>query len=225
MVLDEIKAQDGQGSNKAAARVSASLWSVSEHERMSTALELSQAGLRLWHWDFSDGSLGKAGGFTADEAYKINTQTRLPGEAHLMTTTPLEILRDWIPVCDRIIIHAEAENVDKCIETLQRNGRTAVIAIKPETPLSVLDTFPKNVGVLVMSVSPGEAGSTFNEQTYSRLSALGGRETLGVDGSVNRSRAHRCFHHGATWVVSGTDLCNSSSKQAWLAEMEDSSVT
>lgn len=195
------------------------MWSVPTAELETRAHQLAAAGLRRWHWDHADGSLGPAGGFSVDTADRLTSATDLLGEAHLMVADPAAAVARWLPVCDTIIVQVEATGYADAVELIRNAGRTAAVAIAPGTPLTVLDGLPDDVGVLVMSVEPGRAGTSFHNGTWQRLQELRGRSLLGVDGSVTRERATRCVNHGATWIVSGTDLCGSPDPAGWLAEV------
>ncbi|MEE6288509.1 hypothetical protein V2J52_12665 [Georgenia sp. MJ173] len=201
-------------------RIAASLWSVPVAEQEARATQLAAAGLRRWHWDHSDGTLGAAGGFTPQRAARLNALTGLPGEAHLMVADPVAAVPEWAAVCDTIIVHIEATGHEVAVELIRGAGRTAVLAVSPDTPLPALESYPDDVGILVMAVEPGQAGSTFRSGTLARLRALRGRELLGVDGSVNEERARACVANGATWVISGTDLCTSHDPAAWIADLD-----
>lgn len=201
-------------------RIAGSLWSVPAVELETRAHLMAAAGLRRWHWDHADGTIGPAGGFSAETADRLTTATGLLGEAHLMVADPLPQIAQWLPVCDTIIVHVEAAGHGDAVELIRRAERTAVVAISPGTPLSELDGLPGDVGVLVMSVAPGRAGSSFHGGTWQRLQQLRGRSLLGVDGSVTRARATECLANGANWIVSGTDLCGSPDPGAWLAGVQ-----
>lgn len=197
------------------------MWSVPPDDLLDTAHRLRRAGLKRWHWDFSDGTMAAAGGFTAKEAHKINFATGIPGETHLMTQDVLDFIPEWTPICQRIIVHAEVPDSKRAVELILSSGCTPIVALSPETSLNILDDLPPGLGVLVMSVTPGQAGSKFHDSTYERLDALRHRAELGVDGSVNPERATRCFDHGASWVVSGTSLCESLNPSEWILQAED----
>jgi len=138
-----------------------------------------------------------------------------------MVAEPLPVVPEWAEVCDTVIVHAEARGYDEAVEAVLGAGRTAAVAVSPDTPLATLANLPQAVGVLVMSVEPGQAGSSFRPETFERLEALRGRELLGVDGSVTQARAATCVAHGASWIVSGTDLCGSDDPADWIRRDEE----
>ncbi|NKY41509.1 hypothetical protein HGA02_18900 [Cellulomonas septica] len=214
--------------------VAASLWSTPPALLADEAVRLAAAGLRRWHWDVSDGVFAAPGGFDPDTVCRLSRLTGLPGEAHLMVSDPLAEIDAWTAVCDTVIVHVEAAGWATAVSRIRAAGRRAGVAISPSTPLSALDDLPPDVAVLVMSITPGQAGSTFLPSTLSRLDALAGdggadaddgrdvvgggagRRALGVDGGVTLDHAHDCATHGATWVVSGSALCGAADPASWL---------
>ncbi|WP_273652236.1 ribulose-phosphate 3-epimerase [Cellulomonas fimi] len=214
--------------------VAASLWSTPPALLADEAVRLAAAGLTRWHWDVSDGVFAAPGGFDPDTACRLSHLTGLPGEAHLMVSDPLAEIDAWTAVCDTVIVHVEAAGWARAVSRIRSAGRRAGVAISPSTPLSALDDLPPDVAVLVMSITPGQAGSTFLPSTLSRLDALAGgrdadagggvaavgrgagRRALGVDGGVTLDHAHDCAAHDATWVVSGSALCGAPDPASWL---------
>ncbi|MCV2395119.1 hypothetical protein OEB99_12450 [Actinotalea sp. M2MS4P-6] len=201
-------------------RLAGSLWSVPRDRQEAEAQRLAGAGLRRWHWDVSDGVFAAPGGFSPADAVRIGALTGLPGEAHLMVERPLDHLSAWIDICDTVTVHVESADWEAAVEAIRRAGRTAAVAISPGTPLDVTADLAAEVGVLVMSVVPGQAGSGFVPGTYARLVGLGGRDLLGVDGSVDLERGLECARHGATWLVSGTAMSAAADPHAWIAALE-----
>lgn len=224
-----------------ALEVAASLWSVPPADRPTTARRLVDAGLRRWHWDVSDGVFAAPGGFTPGQAADLTAHAPAPGEAHLMVTDPLPVVDDWVPFCDLVVVHVESRRCAEAVDRIRSAGTRAGVAIGPDTPLDALDALPADLPVLVMAITPGQAGSRFSPATLDRLTALSGRPAsavpraaaaaghptgrphrrlLGVDGGVDLARAHDCARHGATWVVSGTALCAAPDPAGWLSRAE-----
>ena len=205
--------------------VAASLWSTPKDRLDSEALRLAAAGLRRWHWDVSDGVLAAPGGFDVDTVERLTRLTGLPGEAHLMVTDPLSQVDAWAPSCDRIVVHVESTGWADSLDRIRSLGRQPGVAISPGTPLGALTGVPSDVAILVMSIVPGQAGSTFIPTTVERLRALADGRDLGVDGGVTLDHARACASNGATWVVSGSALCSCAEPSAWLAAASGTAQT
>jgi Ribulose-phosphate 3 epimerase family len=95
------------------------------------------------------------------------------------------------------------------------------VAVSPGTSASAVQAHGEaaRLGVLVMSVEPGRAGSTFDLRTPDRVREVGGRRLLGVDGAVTSDRVPDLVRAGASWVVSGTDLLRSPDPAGWLSRV------
>ncbi|GAA2726671.1 ribulose-phosphate 3-epimerase [Cellulomonas aerilata] len=201
--------------------MAASLWSVPREQLEPEARRLAAAGLQRWHWDVADGRFAADGGFTPDDVARLTASTGLPGEAHLMVTDPVGVVDGWTDVCSTVVVHAEADRWQEAVERIRTRGRRAAVAVSPGTPVDAVADLDAGVGVLLMSITPGRAGEPFLPATLERLSALRGRPLLGVDGGVTRELAHRCVAHGATWIISGSDLRRSADPTAWIRGVED----
>lgn len=201
------------------ALVAASLWSEPADRRGETADRLAAAGLARWHWDVSDGRFTVPGGFDPEEAGALMARTGVPGEAHLMVLDPVRHAPAWAEICRRVVVHVEAAGWRDAVALTREAGAAAAVAVSPDTPLESVVGLDPDVGVLVMSVRPGHAGAAFLPATVGRVGALAGRAALGVDGGVTRDLARECRRAGATWVVSGTDLCASPDPAGWLADL------
>lgn len=196
-------------------RVAASLWSVAPARLEGEAQRLAAAGLGVWHWDRSDGSMAAAGGFDAKAARRLAEATGVPSEAHLMVRRPLAELHQWIVFCERVVVHSEAEDWLEAIERIRAAGVHAAVAVSPgNDPLAL--PLPDGVPVLVMSVAPGHGGAPFREDTPSRVRSVADGREVGVDGGISRERARECIAAGARWIVSGTALLAAADPQDWL---------
>lgn len=198
-------------------RVAASLWSVPPADRPATARRLVESGLRVWHWDRSDGTLAVPGGFTAEAARELGEATGIASEAHLMLKDPTRELPAWLEFCERIVVHVEADRWRDARDLVRAAGRHPAIAVAPDTAVDGLD-LPAGTALLAMSVVPGEAGSPFRQDALGRIAAWAGRHEVGVDGGVSLAHAHACRAAGARWIVSGTALTSAPDAAAWLRE-------
>ena len=137
-------------------------------------------------------------------------------DVHLMIQGPRRFFRSFAESgASAISFHVEAEEgVEEAVDALDRLGCLSGIAIKPETPLDLLDPVLERVGlVVVMSVSPGFGGQAFIPESVERVEALAAtksRRGLGfeieVDGGVVLSNAGVLAQAGATVLVSGSGI-------------------
>lgn len=88
------------------------------------------------HLDFSDGE------FSPEKLLPINQAWRsddLITHAHIMYQKPLEFIDDIIHLeADLVILHAESDELKKCLEMLQNIGVRTGIALLPETSVAEL---------------------------------------------------------------------------------------
>lgn len=195
-------------------RIAASLWSVAPARLADEAQRLAAAGLSVWHWDRSDGSIAVAGGFDAETARRLADATRVPSEAHLMVREPLAELDEWLGFCERIVVHSEAEHWREAITRIRAAGVSAAVAVSPGGDTRAL-ALPHGVPVLVMSVEPGHGGAPFRGDTPSRVRSLADEREVGVDGGVTAESARECIVAGARWIVSGTALLAAVDPREW----------
>ncbi|MCL2785094.1 MAG: hypothetical protein FWD55_06610 [Propionibacteriaceae bacterium] len=196
-------------------RIGCSLWNVSQDSPLDHARRLVDAGVDLFHWDRADGIFAKAGGYTADTAAEICSQTGTRAEAHLMVADPLREIDAWCEFCELVVVPVESEDHLAAIRRIENRGRQAAIVISPDTDLSALDHLC-HIPTLVMSITPGYAGSQPRPETLTRLAALRDRPLLGIDGGMTADLLPSAAQAGANWVAVGTALVHAEDPAAWL---------
>lgn len=195
--------------------VAASFWSTPRERVAAEADRLARAGLQLVHWDHTDGDYAAAGGFTAVEAEAVTLRTGLFAEGHLMVRCPLREIDAWTGFCVRVAVHAGTIDWRAAVDRIRSRGIRAAVAVAGGEPVPELD---HDVDVLVMSITPGQAGSTFRPAALETVATLAtGRRNVGLDGGVTRAILPPAQQAGATWLVSGTDLTGARDPAAWLA--------
>ena len=198
-------------------RIAGSLWSVPPERVLGEADRLVNAGLDIWHWDRSDGTVGPAGGFTAVAAREIAEATGIRSEAHLMLTDPRPEIEAWAAFSELIIVHIESPVWRDSISQIVAHGLRAGVAISPDS--AVPTALPDDLAVLVMTVTPGNAGANFLDDRLLLLDDLVKHPLRGIDGSVNHERAQAAQSHNANWIISGTALTSAKNPGAWLSTL------
>lgn len=201
-------------------RIAGSLWSVPPGEQDAQSERLSSAGLKLWHWDCSDGTIGPAGGFTAGDAERIAVSTGARSEAHLMLADPRPAIAAWARFAELIVVHAESPHWRESVDQIRSAGAQPGVALSPGFPVRDIDLEP-DLAVLLMTVAPGNAGSLFLESRLSELDRYRHHTLRGVDGSVDLRRSRAAIAEGANWVVSGTALTHAQDPARWLTDLQD----
>ena len=195
-------------------RIAGSLWSVPRSDIRTEADRLVAAGLRVWHWDRADGSLGPAGGFSAAEAGEISAATGIRSEAHLMLADPRPELDAWTEFAELVVVHVESAHWRQSLDMIRARGARAGIAISPASTLP--EDLDADVAVLVMTVAPGNAGAGFLAQQLTLLPRISHHPLRGVDGSVDLDRGREARSLGANWLVSGTALTTAADPGSWM---------
>jgi ribulose-phosphate 3-epimerase len=195
-------------------RIAGSLWSVPAESVRSTAAGLAESGLTVWHWDRADGTLGPAGGFSAETAREIAEATGIRSEAHLMLADPRDELDDWTAFAELVVVHVESPHWREAVDRVRDSGVRAGIAISPGS--TVPDALAHDLAVLVMTVAPGNAGAGFHADRLPLLDGLAPHPLRGIDGSADLARGRTARSHGANWIVSGTALTSATDPRAWL---------
>lgn len=146
----------------------------------------------------------------------LRRYTKLPIEAHLMTTRP----EDWVkPVADAganwIIAHVEAStHLLRVVDAIVANGARPAIALEPATPLCLIDEILPQVGmVLQMTVKPGFGGQRFITRVLEKLRRLRARITelglacdIEIDGGVEADTIAAAAAAGANIFVAGSSV-------------------
>ncbi|MDF2806510.1 MAG: hypothetical protein K0S43_1456 [Cellulosimicrobium sp.] len=195
-------------------RVAASFWSTPRDRVAAEADRLARAGLRTVHWDHTDGRFAAAGGFTAAEAAEVTAGNGLAAEAHLMVEEPLREVDRWTDFCELVVVHAGTRDWRAALDRVRARGARAGVALSPGVEVPEVEP---GTDVLVMSITPGLAGSTFQVDALATVGRVAGPgHAVGLDGGVTRSIVPHALDAGATWLVSGTDLVASEDPLGWL---------
>ncbi len=145
------------------------------------------------HLDFADGDFAPTKMLPPSDARRSN---KIITHAHVMYRNPQAVIEDLIKLdADLVILHAEAENLQQCLEKLQENGTRTGVAILPETTvadLQALDIDDLFDHVLVfgghLGYQGGTADLTILEKVKEVRTAYPDVE-IGWDGGVNAENA------------------------------------
>lgn len=203
-------------------RIAGSLWSVPPHQQPDLIARAIEGGIDAFHWDLSDGTLGRSGGFTHSHRTRLMSGYSAREEVHLMVSHPLDHVDRWTECCELIVIHVESHNWRAAADRVESRGTNAALAVSPRTPLQ--DMPPDATRVLVMSVEPGRAGSVFDPGALPRaaeLSAIRKRSRLGLDGAVDLDQIGPARDHGVNWLISGGGLFGDGDPGLWISQARE----
>lgn len=144
-------------------------------------------------------------------------------EYHLMVEKPLEYVRRIGKKGAIYELHVESvEDVAAAISEVKKFGGRVALAISPDTPVSAVAPFIKQVEhVLVMTVYPGFSGQKYlpaMEEKMRQLRKLGA--TVEVDGGVGLGTARSAAAAGATLIGAASAIFAQPDAKRAIAEIK-----
>jgi len=144
----------------------------------------------------------------------------LPGkikiEVHLMTEKPEDVLKQWMSLADRVLIHLESTDyLSDIIESFDGAPNRLGIVLKSDTPIETLEDFVGKIDYiqLMSVVNLGSYGGKFDDSIFERLKntrAIFPNVIISVDGGVNVTNAGSLIEAGANNLVVGSTIWNNS---------------
>lgn len=121
---------------------------------------LERSGVGMLHVDILDGHFSPSMPLGLDTVRQLRARTDLAFDCHVMVTEQDYFVNELLDIgVEQITFHAETQpHIDGMLNRIQERGVRAGIALKPSTPLSVLDyVLDKCDTVLLMLINPGYA--------------------------------------------------------------------
>jgi ribulose-phosphate 3-epimerase len=144
----------------------------------------------------------------------LRPATKLPLETHLMVTDPGKFVEFFLKAgSDSIIVHYEVLSDPRpLLNDIKKQGKRVGMAVKPETPVEVLEPFLEEIHLaLIMTVSPGFGGQAFLPESPARIKAMRALIEkrnpaceLEVDGGINAKTIFLAASSGANVFVAGS---------------------
>ncbi len=186
-------------------------------KRNDTYTMFKAGGISMIHVDIMDGFYVDkiAGGIEELKLIRAHTDAHL--HVHLMTESPTVWAADAVAAgADTVILSTNTSGLKAAVRVVRNAGRRVGIAINPESSVSILKPILRDIDeVMIMSVTPGAAGQTFNPESLHKISVLaatrkkyGLKFTISVDGGINNKTAQLCWNAGADLLVSGSYLAD-----------------
>ena len=121
---------------------------------------VEESGIQMLHVDILDGHFSPSMPLGLETVKQLRKKTDLEFEAHVMTANPQYFIDELLECgVSQIVFHIEtADHVDGLLNYIHGKGVRAGVALKPGTPLTVLDyVLDKCDAVLLMLINPGFA--------------------------------------------------------------------
>jgi ribulose-phosphate 3-epimerase len=124
--------------------------------------ELEEAGIQMIHIDILDGHFSPSMPLGFETVKQLRGVTDLPFECHVMADPPEYFVDELLDIgVQQITFQMEtAPHIDGLINHIHSSGVRAGLALKPSTPISLLEyEIEKCDAILIMQINPGYASS------------------------------------------------------------------
>jgi ribulose-phosphate 3-epimerase len=218
--------------NKSDIMISPSLLSADPLIFGEELASVEAAGADLHHIDVMDGNFVPNLTFGLPLIRSIKAISKKPLDVHIMVANPDEVAQQYLDAgADILSFHVEvAKHSHRIIQSIQKMGRKAGVAINPGTALElVLPLIHYADVIMVMSVNPGFGGQSFIEETIGRIEALAreiakaGRSKqclIEVDGGITSANVSRVIAAGARMIVAGTAVYGEKDRTQAIAKLK-----
>ena len=184
----------------------------------------------LLHLDVIDNFFVPNFTFDLNRSLEIIAQSVLPVDVHLMVSEVDAKAIDYATEnTASITVHYEAcSDPFSTLQSIRSAGKRAGLAIKPQTPISVVEELLNEIDmILVMTVEPGFGGQSFMESMMPKVEQA--RKWLRdkklsdtwiqVDGGISLSTIKRAFEAGADTFVAGSAVYKSEDPAAMIRSL------
>jgi ribulose-phosphate 3-epimerase len=194
-------------------KCSTSLWSA-DLSNLAAEIRRVEPYSERFHLDVADGHYVKNLLFFPDLIKALRQHTRIPFEAHLMVTDPLEWIDTFIDAgADGIIFcHDTARNPGEVLKAIKASGKSAGVSLSISEPLEVLDPFWEHVDVVTLvGTAMGIKGASMDPSIPGKVrlacrlrSERQLKFEIEVDGGIRRETVPLLHESGADYIVPGS---------------------
>ncbi|MGM9554122.1 MAG: ribulose-phosphate 3-epimerase [Faecousia sp.] len=126
----------------------------------SQVRQVEQSGIEMLHVDILDGHFSPSMPLGLDTVRQLRAKTNLAFDCHVMVTEQDYFVDELLDIgVQQVVFHTETQpHIDGMLNRIHAAGARAGVALKPSTPLSVLEyVLEKCDTVLLMLINPGYA--------------------------------------------------------------------
>lgn len=175
---------------------------------------LEKGGIDSIHFDVMDGNFVPRFGFPPEIVRDIKSISNLSVSVHMMVSDPIYYIKVFKEAgADSLVVHVESvKDISKLVDILRGLNVRMGLALKPETPLDILqdEVLGQIDIVLLMAIQPGILGQKFNEHTLDKVLALKQKIEeypnikIEVDGGINLETGSELVMRGVNILDCGT---------------------
>ena len=200
-------------------RICPSILNANFDDLPSEILKVAQVS-DLLHLDVMDNIFVPNFTFDLERSLNIIKDSALPVDVHLMVAdVDLKATSYAVENTASITVHFEAcDDPVSTLRSIRACGKRAGLAIKPNTPISVIEEILAELDmILVMTVEPGFGGQSFMESMMPKVEQarkwlqdkkLSDR-WIQVDGGISLTTIRRAYDAGADTFVAGSAVYKS----------------
>ena len=193
---------------------------------------LESGGIDLLHVDILDGHFSPSMPLGLETVRQLRQKTDLAFDCHIMTDPQEYFIDELLDIgVQQVVFHAETQrHIDGMINRIHAAGARAGVALKPSTPLSVLDyVLEKCDSVLLMLINPGFASAKNETQVpyadrkirelCAMIDARGLNTRISLDGRISRQNIRSWGCGAADQFVLGSTCLRRGELEKSLEEM------
>ena len=216
------------------AVISPSLITLDMCNLESQVNELKKAGVGMLHVDILDGHFSPSMPLGLDTVRQLRAKTDLAFDCHVMVTEPEFFVGELLDIgAEQIAFHVEtAPHIDGTLNRIHAAGARAGVALKPATPLSVLDYVLEKCDVVtLMLINPGYAQVKGEQQTcYAERKVMELRELIDkrgldtrieIDGRISPANFEKWGNGIVDYFVCGSTCLKRDDLQGSVAKLND----